>query len=68
MLCPSWPRLLCLRVVLDLGQPEDHLLTRAGKHHVLGVELDALDGFAVLRVEHGHLVAFLHVPDVNLAV
>ncbi len=51
-----------------MRNPEDHLLTRAGEHHVFRIELNALYRVRVLRVQHGHFVAFLHVPNVNLAV
>ena len=51
-----------------MRQPEEHLLTRAGEHHELWVELNALDGVGVVRGEHGHLVAALGAPDVHAAV
>ena len=54
--------------LVHVRQPEEHLLTRAGEHHELRVELNALDGVGVVRGEHGHLVAALGAPDVHAAV
>lgn len=55
-------------VLVDTGQPEGHVLARTGHQHVLGVELDALDGVAVVAVQDADLGAVLRVPDVDPAV
>ena len=55
-------------VLVHAGQPEGHVLTRRGHHHVLGVELHALHGAGVVAVEHADLGAVLSVPDVDAPV
>lgn len=57
-----------LRVVVDAGQPEGHVLASRRHHHVLWVELNAPDGLRVVTVQHAHFGAVLSVPDVNPAV
>lgn len=61
-------RSLTLRVVLDRGQPEGHVRTRGRQHHILGIELDALDRRRVVPTQDAHLVASVRVPDVYPAI